>query len=85
MVTFSPLSILNKLSSGYWNLFDPTNGFTAIHARVAAALPLEQVSRGYFFESDMLFHLNIVRAVVRERVILAEDLEGARDVDGQRL
>jgi dolichol-phosphate mannosyltransferase len=60
------LSFLNKLSSGYWNLFDPTNGFTAIHARVAAALPLDQVSRRYFFESDMLFHLNIVRAVVRE-------------------
>jgi glycosyltransferase involved in cell wall biosynthesis len=60
------LSFLNKLSSGYWNLFDPTNGFTAIHARVAEALPLEQVSRRYFFESDMLFHLNIVRAVVRE-------------------
>jgi glycosyltransferase involved in cell wall biosynthesis len=60
------LSFLNKLSSGYWNLFDPTNGFTAIYARVAAALPLEQVSRRYFFESDMLFHLNIVRAVVRE-------------------
>jgi len=60
------LSFLNKLSSGYWNLFDPTNGFTAIHARVAAAVPLEQVSRRYFFESDLLFHLNIVRAVVRE-------------------
>ena len=60
------LSFLNKVSSGYWNLFDPTNGFTAIHARVAATLPLDAVERRYFFESDVLFHLNIVRAVVRE-------------------
>lgn len=60
------LSFMSKISSGYWNLFDPTNGFTAIHARVAAVLPLDQVSRSYFFESDVLFRLNIVRAVVRE-------------------
>lgn len=60
------LSFLSKVSSGYWNLFDPTNGFTAIHARVAGALPLDRVSKRYFFESDLLFRLNIVRAVVRE-------------------
>ncbi len=60
------LSFFNKLSSGYWNLFDPTNGFTAIHARVARALPLERVSRRFFFESDLLFRLNVLRAVVQE-------------------
>lgn len=58
------LSFLNKISSGYWDLFDPTNGFTAIHTRVLAQLPLHKVSRRYFFESDMLFRLNILRAVV---------------------
>ena len=58
------LSFLTKLSTGYWNPFDPTNGFTAIHARVAQALPLEKLSRRYFFESDMLFRLNTLRAVV---------------------
>jgi dolichol-phosphate mannosyltransferase len=58
------LSFLNKLSSGYWNLFDPTNGYTAIHARVAKHLEFDKVSKGYFFESDMLFRLNLVRAVV---------------------
>ena len=57
------LSFLSKLSSGYWNLFDPTNGFTAIHARVAACLPNEKLSRRYFFESDILFRLNSLRAV----------------------
>lgn len=58
------LSFLSKLSTGYWDIFDPTNGFTAIHGRVAAALPLDKVSRRFFFESDLLFRLNTARAVV---------------------
>lgn len=58
------LSFLTKLSAGYWDIFDPTNGYTAIHAAVARRLPLEKVSRRYFFETDMLFRLNTVRAVV---------------------
>jgi dolichol-phosphate mannosyltransferase len=60
------LSFVNKLSSGYWNLFDPTNGFTAIQAVVLAAMPLEKINRGYFFESDMLFRLNTLQAVVMD-------------------
>lgn len=60
------LSFMNKLSTGYWDLFDPTNGYTAIEARVAAALPLQQVSQRYFFESDMLFRLSTLRARVVE-------------------
>ncbi len=60
------LSFLSKLSSGYWNLFDPTNGFTAIHASVAAILPFDKLNQRYFFESDILFRLNILRAVTKE-------------------
>jgi glycosyltransferase involved in cell wall biosynthesis len=60
------LSFLSKLASGYWDVFDPNNGFTAIHAKVAALLPLERISERYFFESDMLFRLNTLRAVVSE-------------------
>lgn len=60
------LSFITKISSGYWNLFDPTNGYTAIHARVAAHLPLHKISQRYFFESDMLFRLNTMRAVVTD-------------------
>lgn len=60
------LSFVTKISSGYWNLFDPTNGYTAIHARVAAHLPLHKISKRYFFESDMLFRLNTLRAVVTD-------------------
>lgn len=58
------LSLMNKVSSGYWNLFDPTNGYTAIHADVAKHLPFNKISRRYFFETDMLFRLNTLRAVV---------------------
>jgi len=58
------LSLMTKLSSGYWNLFDPTNGFTAIHSDVARHLPFKKISNRYFFETDMLFRLNTLRAVV---------------------
>jgi dolichol-phosphate mannosyltransferase len=58
------LSFMTKLSSGYWDLFDPTNGYTAIHADVARHLPFGKISRRYFFESDMLFRLGTLRAVV---------------------
>jgi glycosyltransferase involved in cell wall biosynthesis len=58
------LSFITKLSSGYWDLFDPTNGYTAIHSDIARRLPFKKISRRYFFETDMLFRLNTLRAVV---------------------
>ncbi len=58
------LSLITKLTTGYWDLFDPTNGFTAIHANVARVLPLRKLHERYFFESDLLFRLSTVRASV---------------------
>ena len=58
------LSFMAKASTGYWDVFDPTNGYTAIHARVASMLPYERISRRYFFETDLLFRLNTLRAAV---------------------
>jgi len=58
------LSLITKLSTGYWHLFDPTNGYTAIHANVAKHLDFNKISPRYFFETDMLFRLNLLRAVV---------------------
>lgn len=58
------LSFLTKISSGYWNIFDPTNGYTAIHKNIIQALPLKKIDKRYFFESDILFRLNILKAVV---------------------
>jgi dolichol-phosphate mannosyltransferase len=60
------LSFLTKLSSGYWQLFDPTNGFTAIHRSVLGELDLAKLAKRYFFETDMLYQLNQARAVVAQ-------------------
>jgi glycosyltransferase involved in cell wall biosynthesis len=60
------LSFITKLSSGYWNLFDPNNGLVAIHARVLEQIPINKLNQGYFFESDMLFRLYIARAKIVE-------------------
>ena len=58
------LSLLTKISTGYWNITDPTNGYTAIHRDVLKVLPLEMLSKRFFFESDILFRLSLYRAVV---------------------
>jgi dolichol-phosphate mannosyltransferase len=58
------LSFLNKLISGYWDIMDPTNGFTAIHHTALRLLPLGKIDKRYFFESDLLFRLNVAQAVV---------------------
>jgi dolichol-phosphate mannosyltransferase len=58
------LSFMAKLSTGYWNLFDTTNGFTAIHAKAARRIAFGKISPRYFFETDLLFRLNTIRAVV---------------------
>ena len=60
------LSFMTKASSGYWQVFDPTNGYTAIRAELLRVMPLDKIAKDYFFESDMLFRLNTVRAVVRD-------------------
>jgi len=65
------LSFFNKLSSGYWNLFDPTNGYTAIEARVAAQIPFDKVHDRFFFEQDLLFRLSTIRACVVEMPMTA--------------
>ena len=58
------LSFITKASSGYWRVMDPTNGYTAIHNAALRALPLDKIAERYFFESDVLFRLYTVRAVV---------------------
>jgi dolichol-phosphate mannosyltransferase len=60
------LSFLAKAATGYWNLFDPSNGFTAVRADVLSQVPLHKVDRTYFFETSMLSHLYVLGAVVKE-------------------
>jgi len=60
------LGFLAKAATGYWNLFDPTNGFFAIRAEALSQLPLDKIDRGYFFEEAMLAQLYLIGAVVRD-------------------
>lgn len=60
------LSFLAKMASGYWNVFDPTNGYTAIHAVALAAVDTTRLGRRYFFETSMLIELGVAGAVVQD-------------------
>ncbi len=60
------MTFLTKLVSGYWNIFDPQNGFVAIDGNMLRKLPLEKLARRYFFENDMLIQLNVLRARVKD-------------------
>lgn len=60
------LSFLTKIASGYWNIFDPTNGYTAIRADVLSQLRFEKIADRYFFEISMLAELNLVNACVKD-------------------
>lgn len=60
------LGFFSKAATGYWNLFDPTNGFLAVRAEALAQLPLDQIDRGYYFETSMLANLYLLGAVARD-------------------
>jgi glycosyltransferase involved in cell wall biosynthesis len=65
------LSLWSKISTGYWRVTDPTNGFTAIHRSALESLNLDKVRKTYFFESDMLFRLSISNCVVTDVPMVA--------------
>lgn len=69
------LSFFTKISSGYWDIFDPTNGFTAIHSSVLRRIPLKKIHPRYFFESDMLFRLGCMSARVADVPMAARYLD----------
>ena len=73
------LSFLTKLASGYWNVFDPANGYIAISGAVFDELPLDRIHRRYIFETDMLCELGLLRAVVMDvpmRALYAGETSG---------
>ena len=53
------LTFLTKAASGYWHIFDPQNGYTAIRASAIRSIALEKLDPRFFFENDILVHLNI--------------------------
>jgi len=60
----SCLAFLTKAASGYWDIFDPTNGFIAIRGEVLRRLNLDKLHPRYFFEISMLLALSRIRATV---------------------
>jgi len=68
------LSFLTKLASGYWNIFDPSNGYTAIQASILNLLDIDSLDRRYFFETSMFIELGLLRAVVQDVYIPARYL-----------
>ena len=66
------LSILGKFSTGYWHIFDFTNGYTMIKTDTLRKIDLKKVKNNYFFETDLLYHLNLVNAKVHDIYIPAK-------------
>ncbi len=58
------LSFLTKAATGYWNIFDPTNGFFAIRAEILAQLPLDKIDHRFYFETSMLSNLYLLDAFI---------------------
>lgn len=67
----SVLSFMVKASSGYWNIMDPTNGYTAVSRSVLSIINLDKLEKRYFFESDFLINLNIQNIVISDVAIPA--------------
>jgi glycosyltransferase involved in cell wall biosynthesis len=60
------LSFLIKAASGYWNVFDPTNGFIAISKEALQNINFNRIHKRYFFESSLLIELYYANVVVCE-------------------
>jgi glycosyltransferase involved in cell wall biosynthesis len=60
------LSMLTKIASGYWHVADSQSGFTAVGRNTLQLLDLDRIYRRYGFPNDMLVHLNVVNARVRD-------------------
>jgi glycosyltransferase involved in cell wall biosynthesis len=58
------LTSLTRIASGYWNISDPQNGYTAISAATLRKLDIPGIEPGFAFENDMLVKLNVVGARV---------------------
>jgi glycosyltransferase involved in cell wall biosynthesis len=77
------LSLLTKIASGYWHVADSQSGYTAISREMLAQIDRERIYRGYGFPNDMLVHLNVWNARVRD--FPARPVYGVGERSGIRL
>jgi len=60
------LSLLTKVASGYWHIADSQSGYTAISLPYLELLDLDRIYQRYGFPNDLLVHLNVWNARVRD-------------------
>jgi glycosyltransferase involved in cell wall biosynthesis len=60
------LTFMTKAATGYWNLFDPQNGYTAMTREVSSRIDWDTVARDYSFENDVLARLGLLRVRIRD-------------------
>jgi glycosyltransferase involved in cell wall biosynthesis len=77
------LSLLTKIASGYWHVADSQSGFTAISLPILQQLDLHRIYARYGFPNDMLVHLNVWNARVRD--IPSRPIYGVGEKSGIRL
>jgi glycosyltransferase involved in cell wall biosynthesis len=77
------LSLLTKIASGYWHIADSQSGYTAIGKGTLELLDLDRVYRRYGFPNDMLVHLNVINARVRD--VPSRAVYGVGEKSGIRL
>jgi glycosyltransferase involved in cell wall biosynthesis len=77
------LSLLTKIASGYWHVADSQAGYTAIALPTLERLQLERVYPNYGYPNDMLVHLNIWNARVRD--VPSRPIYGVGERSGIRL
>jgi len=77
------LSLWTKVASGYWHVADAQSGYTAIGRRMLGLLDLDNLYPRYGFPNDMLVHLNIWNARVRD--VPSRPIYGVGERSGIRL
>lgn len=60
------LSFLTKIATGYWNNFDPNNGYFAIRADLLRKIDIDRLHKRYFFETSLISRLYFHRARIRD-------------------
>jgi len=60
------LSFLIKISTGYWNVFDPTNGYFALNVSVLKQLDLDKIANRYFFEASLIAELYYFKVRIKD-------------------
>ena len=77
------LSLLTKIASGYWHVADSQSGYTAVSLETLELLDLDRIYPRYGFPNDMLVHLNVINARVRD--VPSRPVYGVGETSGIRL